>query len=72
MAQPKSEKKAALEFDIDLRISDLWSCLSEDEDVDRIGSLLRAAYVKGYVDALSEENPGELCRKHGYKLPTRP
>lgn len=70
-SKPKPEKTAALEFDIDLRMAELWSCLTDDDDVERIGTMMRAAYGKGYVDALSEENPGELCKTHGYKIPKR-
>jgi hypothetical protein len=32
---------------------------------------MRAAYGKGYCDALTEDHPGELCRDHGYKIPLR-
>ena len=71
-ANPKPEQMAALEFDIDLRLAQLWSCLTDNDDIERIGTLLRAAYGYGYVDALSEPNPGELCRTHGYRMPQRP
>jgi hypothetical protein len=32
---------------------------------------MRAAYGKGYCDALTEENPGSLCHEHGYRVPGR-
>ena len=32
---------------------------------------MRAAYGKGYCDALTEENPGSLCADHGYRVPHR-
>jgi hypothetical protein len=32
---------------------------------------MRAAYGKGYCDALTEDNPGSLCEEHGYRIPTR-
>ena len=31
----------------------------------------RAAYGKGYCDALTEDEPGSLCRDHGYVVPAR-
>jgi len=32
---------------------------------------MRAAYGKGYCDALTEEAPGSLCEDHGYRIPPR-
>jgi hypothetical protein len=32
---------------------------------------MRAAYGKGYCDALTEDAPGALCEEHGYKVPER-
>jgi len=32
---------------------------------------MRAAYGKGYCDALTEERPGALCVDHGYRIPAR-
>jgi hypothetical protein len=32
---------------------------------------MRAAYGKGYCDALTEEAPGSLCADHGYRVPAR-
>ena len=32
---------------------------------------MRAAYGKGYCDALTEDAPGSLCRDHGYRIPAR-
>ena len=32
---------------------------------------MRAAYGKGYCDALTEELPGSLCADHGYRVPER-
>jgi hypothetical protein len=32
---------------------------------------MRAAYGKGYCDALTEELPGSLCEDHGYRIPPR-
>ena len=55
-----------LELDIDLRIADLWAELAEVDDwsVDIVVALMRAAYGQGYRDALTEEEPGVLCRDH--------
>ena len=32
---------------------------------------MRAAYGKGYCDALTESDPGALCLEHGYRIPER-
>ena len=32
---------------------------------------MRAAYGKGYCDALTEDDPGSLCVEHGYRVPER-
>jgi hypothetical protein len=62
-----------LELDIDLRLSDLWGeALAVDEwSIDVVAALMRAAYGKGYCDALTEDDPGALCRDHGYVVPNR-
>jgi hypothetical protein len=62
-----------LELDIDLRITDLWREAGEitDWNVDVVAAFLRAAYGKGYCDALTEESPGLLCQEHGYRVPGR-
>ena len=62
-----------LELDIDLRLSDLWR---EAVDVSEwslevMAAFIRAAYGKGYCDALTEESPGSLCIEHGYRIPER-
>lgn len=62
-----------LELDIDLRLSDLWR---EAVDVSEwslevVAAFIRAAYGKGYCDALTEESPGSLCVEHGYRMPDR-
>ena len=72
---------AALLIDIDTRLPrDLWNTVHEifpgddDEavgDREYLATLLRAAYGKGYSDALAEPKPGQLCRDHGYRLPAR-
>ena len=62
-----------LEFDIDLRLFQLWSELLKVEDfsIETMGPFVRAAYGLGYMDALneSEDIRGELCSKHGYRIP---
>lgn len=62
-----------LELDIDLRLTDLWVEASEVEEwsLDVVAALMRAAYGKGYCDALTEDEPGSLCRDHGYIVPDR-
>jgi hypothetical protein len=62
-----------LELDIDLRLADLWR---EAVDVDEwsleiVAAFIRAAYGKGYCDALTEEQQGSLCVDHGYRMPDR-
>ncbi len=62
-----------LELDIDLRLADLWrEAASIDEwSLDVVAAFMRAAYGKGYCDALTEDAPGSLCAEHGYRVPAR-
>ncbi len=62
-----------LELDIDLRLADLWREADEigDWNLEIVAAFIRAAYGKGYCDALTEESPGSLCVEHGYRVPTR-
>jgi hypothetical protein len=62
-----------LELDIDLRLADLWreACDVTEWNVEVVGAFLRAAYGKGYCDALTEDQPGSLCEEHGYRIPGR-
>jgi len=62
-----------LELDIDLRLADLWgeAVAVEEWSLDVVAALMRAAYGKGYCDALTEADPGSLCRDHGYVVPRR-
>lgn len=62
-----------LELDIDLRLTDLWREAADIEDwnLDVVAAFIRAAYGKGYCDALTEEQPGSLCAEHGYDVPER-
>jgi len=63
-----------LELDIDLRLSDLWREALDVSDwsLEVMAAFIRAAYGKGYCDALTEESPGALCEEHGYQMPARP
>jgi len=62
-----------LELDIDLRITDLWREASEitEWNLEVVAAFMRAAYGKGYCDALTEDAPGSLCHDHGYRIPGR-
>jgi hypothetical protein len=62
-----------LELDIDLRLADLWreADTIEDWSLEVVAAFMRAAYGKGYCDALTEELPGSLCADHGYRVPKR-
>ena len=62
-----------LELDIDLRLADLWAeaCGVSEWNLDTVAAFLRAAYGKGYCDALTEDAPGSLCRDHGSRIPDR-
>ncbi|HXK14724.1 MAG TPA: hypothetical protein VNH45_09325 [Gaiellaceae bacterium] len=62
-----------LELDIDLRLADLWREASaiSDWSLDVVAAFMRAAYGKGYCDALTENAPGSLCADHGYRVPAR-
>ena len=62
-----------LELDIDLRLTDLWREAAEIEEwnLEVVSAFMRAAYGKGYCDALTEDAPGSLCRDHGYRVPER-
>jgi hypothetical protein len=62
-----------LELDIDLRLADLWREAAgiTDWSLDVVAAFMRAAYGKGYCDALTEDSPGMLCADHGYRVPGR-
>ena len=61
-----------LELDIDLRLADLWREAADigEWNLEVVAAFMRAAYGKGYCDALTEDNPGSLCEEHGYRIPT--
>ena len=58
---------------IDLRLTDLWREAGEvgEWSLEVVAAFMRAAYGKGYCDALTEEAPGLLCTEHGYSVPPR-
>ena len=62
-----------LELDIDLRLTDLWREAAEisEWNLDVVAAFMRAAYGKGYCDALTEDTHGTLCIEHGYRVPSR-
>ena len=62
-----------LELDIDLRLADLWREAVDVSDwsLEIVAAFIRAAYGKGYCDALTEEDQGSLCLEHGYRMPDR-
>lgn len=62
-----------LELDIDLRLNDLWreALGIEEWSIEVVSAFMRAAYGKGYCDALTEDVPGSLCADHGYRVPSR-
>jgi hypothetical protein len=61
-----------LHLDIDVRIgADLWALGIEEYDDEVLGAVLRFAYGRGYYDALSEPQRGQLCRDHGFAVPKR-
>ena len=43
----------------------------EDWNIEVVAAFMRAAYGKGYCDALTEDSPGSLCEEHGYRVPAR-
>jgi hypothetical protein len=62
-----------LELDIDVRLADLWAeaCEVDEWNLEVMSAFMRAAYGKGYCDALTEDDQGSLCRDHGYRIPLR-
>ena len=60
-----------LTLDIDTRLSSLWREMDmiEEWGLDNVAAFVRAAYGRGYCDALSEPQRGLLCTEHGYRVP---
>ncbi len=73
MASDRPSRIDLLELDIDLRLADLWREAVDvyDWSLEIVAAFIRAAYGKGYCDALTEESPGSLCVDHGYRMPDR-
>jgi len=69
----RAPSRIDLELDIDLRLADLWREASEvsEWNLEVMAAFMRAAYGKGYCDALTEDDPGSLCHDHGYRVPAR-
>lgn len=68
----RSETVDELEQDIDVRLMNLVieALFIEEWTPEAIMAFLRAAYGKGYVDALREDKDGnraKLCLDHGYR-----
>ena len=53
--------------------ADLWREAAEvsEWNLEVMAAFMRAAYGKGYCDALTEDSPGSLCHDHGYRIPAR-
>jgi hypothetical protein len=70
---PRPSRIDLLELDIDLRLADLWREAADvgDWTLEVVAAFIRAAYGKGYCDALIEESPGSLCVEHGFEIPRR-
>lgn len=72
-ASPAPTRNDLLELDIDLRLVELWrEATGIDEwTLEIVAAFMRAAYGRGYVDALTEEKPATLCLAHGYGDPRK-
>lgn len=69
------ETRLSLAFDP--RLLDVWAAAERcDLDLDQVGGavglLLRMAYLRGYEDALFEEERGLLFHRLGVPVPPRP
>src|SRR5918999_981236 len=73
VAKRRPSRIDLLELDIDLRVADLWREAAEIDEwnLEVVAAFMRAAYGKGYCDALTEDSPGSLCHDHGYRIPRR-
>ena len=62
-----------LELDIDLRLTDLWREAAEiaEWNLEVVSAFMRAAYGKGYCDALTEDAPGRQPRARAHDVPKR-
>jgi hypothetical protein len=69
-----NEKAELLNTDIDFRLLELFISMDEIDEwtPEILHAFLRAAYGRGYVDALEEERRGErgkLCADNDYRIP---
>ena len=64
-SRPEPSRIDLLELDIDLRLADLWreACEINEWSLEVVAAFMRAAYGKGYCDALTEDAPGSLCAR---------
>lgn len=62
-----------LELDVDIRIADIWQAADGigEWNLEVVAAFIRAAYGRGYSDALLEPRRGLLCVDHGYRVPDR-
>jgi hypothetical protein len=69
----KPSRLDLLELDSDLRLAGRWLEAGEMAEwtLEVVAAFMRAAYGKGYCDALTEDSPGSLCHDHGYRVPGR-
>lgn len=68
------DRLTLLEMDIDCRLGpELWQQAAEVDEwtLDLVATFMRAAFGRGYTDALTEPVPATLCRQHGYRAPER-
>jgi hypothetical protein len=74
VAERRPTKIELLELDLDVRMHELWKEAHETENwnLELASAFMRAAYGKGYYDALQEIEDGErgkLGVDNGYRLP---
>jgi len=67
-------RMSRFQLELDTRMLELWQVIDDSGELtlEFVACLLRAAYGRGYVDAVSEPDPGALLREHGYKVPAPP
>lgn len=76
MSEISTDRSDLLELDIDIRMHDLWADtegIFTDTEIEKLGPFMRAAYGRGYCDALKEVNAGDaakLCLDNDYPMPT--
>ena len=60
-----------VELDIDTRLAELWAETPAfpQLDLEVLAVFMRAAYARGYADALIDPDPLAFYRRHGYAIP---